>query len=149
MTTINGVKAQNLQANPNENLKKPTMNEILNRMQANFEQCSNDTSAVQNQQDFSNNQNQNKSPFDNLMSMFQGENSILLSFLPMLLTKQKNANLGKEIMMKMLANSGNPMLSKIVGILTNIDKKSSVQETEPEITNIETTSKIDEFKKVE
>ena len=53
MTTINGVKAQNLQANPNENLKKPTMNEILNRMQANFEQCSNDTSAVQNQQDFS------------------------------------------------------------------------------------------------
>lgn len=145
MTTINGVKAQNLQANPNENLKKPTMNEILNRMQANFEQCSNDTSAVQNQQDFSN--NQNKSPFDSIMSMFQGENSILLNLLPMLLTKQKNANLGKEIMMKMLANSGNPMLSKIVGILTNIDKKSSVQE--PEQTNVETASKIDEFKKVE
>ena len=81
------------------------------------------------------------------MSMFQGENSILLNLLPMLLTKQKNANLGKEIMMKMLANSGNPMLSKIVGILTNIDKKSSVQETEQ--TNTETASKIDEFKKVE
>ena len=55
MITINGVKAQNMQANSQECVKKPTMNEILDRMQANFEQCSNDTSAVQNQQDFSNN----------------------------------------------------------------------------------------------
>ena len=150
MVTINGVKAQNLQANQQENIKKPTMNEVLSRMQSNFDMANQN---AQNQQKFSNNEQnqnfdsaQNKSPFDSLASMFQGENSILLSLLPMLLTKQKNANLGQEIMTKMLANSGNPMLAKLVGMLTSINKKTDIQNSEQQTTQ---ASKIDDFARVE
>ena len=142
MVTINGVKAQNLQAVQQENVKKPTMNEVLSRMQSNFEQTN---QTAQNKQNCSNTEAQTKSPFDNIMSMFQGENSILLSMLPMLLTKQKNENLGKEIIKKMLANSGNPMLAKLVEMLSNINKKTNIQNTEQTIQS----SKIDDFAKVE
>jgi len=152
MVTINGVKAQNLQALNEETTKKPTMNEVLSRMQANFDQLSNTNQPAQNEQNFSNNEKnvntQSKSPLDNISSMFQGENSILLSLLPMLLSKDKSQsqNIGQEIMMKMLANSGNTMLSKIVGMLPKINKKNSIQNTEQNITE---ASKIDAFAKVE
>lgn len=143
MVTINGVKAQNLQANQQENIKKPTMNEVLSRMQANFEKSEN--LPTQGEQNFSINQN-DKSPADGIMSMFQGENSILLSLLPMLLTKQKSPNLGQEIITKLLASSGNPMLAKIVGMLANINKPENIQDSAQTTTQ---NSKIDDFARAE
>lgn len=160
MVTINGVKAQNLQAKQDVKIK-PTMNEILAKMQANFDQFAyndqnqanynqsqtNTEKSFQNQANQNNSQN-NQSGLDNFGSMLQGENGILFNLLPMLLSKDKS-NMGKEIMTRMLANSGNPMLSKLVSMLTKVNKKDfPVQKFEQE-SNTENTSKIDDFKRVE
>ena len=152
MVTINGVKAQNLQTQANSS-KKPTMNEILSKMQANFEQQTyleqkNMTTVTQNQStpDTQSCQTEQKFGFENLSSILQGENGILFNILPMLLSKDSK-NMGQEILTRLLQNSGNPTLSKLVSMLTKVNKKNSVSQTSTQQTELQ-THKIGEYKKI-
>ena len=149
MVTINGVIAQSMQSIQKPD-KKPTLNEVLSKMQANYDQLNTDDQTLMQQAKTNIDNKECVTPNDgieNIFSMLQGENGILFSLLPALLSKQKNPNLTQEIITKMLANSGNPMLAKLVGILTNV-KKSGVQSTDVEVAE-SVQPKIDTYYRIE
>ena len=152
MVTINGVKAQNLQATQNDD-KKPTMNAILSKMQENYDQLTyssqNSQTKVSNQSQNSNQTNQTTSQninIENFTSMFQGENGILFELLPLLLSKDKS-KLSQEFMTKMLAKSGNPMLSKLIAMLPKVNKNPIQSQTQK--VDEPYSPKIDDFVKTE
>ena len=169
MVKINGVNATNNFELKKQNSAKPTIKEILDRMENNYQNIySVDT------QNFSNKEN-TKNKFDELhkadtsntgtssnanilssLTNMLGENkninlpkenlgndNLLLSILPMLLSKNKNASTLKTseniLFKQILKNSNNPRLMQIAELLPKIISKKNIEaETTEEVDNTPT-----------
>jgi len=175
MVKINGVKATNSFETQKQKDIKPSINEILSRMETNYQNVHNVKSENYNSTpksninnsnisaDIFNESEQNTSPasqglFSNILGNVDGgignaDNNLLLSILPMMLTKNKGANTLKNsqnmIFKEILKNSKNSRLKQIAELLPKIMQNNSPQmfNTETEIKTIE--NKIDTFKKTD
>ena len=151
MVKINGVKAANTLEL--ESQKVSALNQILDKMESNFEYINSNTNKKQNfeYQKYSNekygnqsfdvdgNQNQNISNNSYSSNTFQGDKSnLIMSVLPALLSKNKGANFlfdEKNILIKeLLKNSKNPMINKLFELMPKLANKniSSSQSIETE-----------------
>ena len=149
MVLINGVKINNNEEKQSEQLKKPSINEILDKMQVNY-----------NNMNYANN-NQNVDIMANTESKQQTnntnnstDNNLLLSLLPLLLNnKSDSAEILKkeqnELLHTLIKNLNNPLLEKLFELLPKLSKKSNIKkvETEEKIEKpkIESYVKTDEY----
>ena len=149
MVKINGVKAT--ESSQTEKNVLPSMNEILDRMENNFEARKINYSNIDSSNLFNDtNNNQKVSTFGNF-DLGQQTNDLkpLLNILPMLLSKDKSfKNNQNEIIKMLIKKSNNPMLSKLFELLPKLSK---VKNAEAEIKNNETKKEknIDDFVKAE
>ena len=170
MIKINGVKARNNFELKKQNIIKPTIKEILDRMENNYQNINNVDSQNFNYNKEIKNQNEsaksNTNVLNSLSNMFNpnkntytpseniGGDNLILSILPMLLSKNKNTNSLKNtenlIFKEILKNSNNPKLMQLAELLPKILNKKSIETetTEQEvkdIPNIESYTKTTEF----
>lgn len=162
MVKINGVKAN--ETSQMEKVVLPSMNEVLDRMENNFESRKIDYSKSGSNNFFGdfdikkNNQNLNGDnqkvntlgSFD--MSQNSSDNSsFLLTVLPMLFSKDKNINFKNaqnEIIKNLLKKTNNPLLIKIFELMPKLEKMTN---TEKKTTTFEEKKEknIDDFVKAE
>ncbi len=149
MVKINGVKAT--ETSQTEKKVMPSINEILDRMENNFEARKINYSNIDSSNLFNDtNNNQKVSTLGNF-DLGQQTNDLkpLLNILPMLLSKDKSfKNNQNEIIKMLIKKSNNPMLSKLFELLPKLSK---VKNAEAEIKSNETKKEknIDDFVKAE
>ena len=162
MIKINGVKATSVMETQKE--ITPSINQILDKMENNFEARKVDYSQnnlnniFDGSQNIDNSQNTNQysqkvNSLGSFNALQNGDNSnLLLSILPMMLSKDKTSAFKKsqnEIMKQMLKKINNPMLAKLFELMPKLAKATSA---ETQNANVETNKKeknIDEFVKAE
>lgn len=184
MIKINGITATNNFETQKEIQIKPTINEILDRMENNYQNIHNvqNQSYKTNTQSASNNSNnfnaeisnlqnknvENQSIFSSILNgnnpnsgfennnLLSDNNSLLLSILPTLLTKNKGVNTLKNsqnmIFKEILKHSNNPRLNQIAELLPKIFSNNSTPQmfstetqTSPNQNKIDTFKKTDEY----
>ena len=145
MVTINGVKVSNdNQRQENQIQKTPSINEILDKMQNNYNNLNYpDTQKISVLSNTETEANTNNNNLNN-------DNNLLLSILPLLLNKSGNqADILKseqnKIFQSMIKSLNNPLLEKIFELLPKLNKKTSVKKVEVESKKNE--SSIDSFVK--
>ena len=147
MVLINGVKIDSKDERKEDLQKKPSINEILEKMQSNYNKIN---SVVVQSNDFTKNYEED-SQKTSTMGLSGGDNNLLLTLLPMLLNKsgdgtailQKEQN---EIFHTLLKNLNNPLLEKLFELLPNFKKPRKKAETS---TTKKEDPKIESFVKTE
>lgn len=137
MILINGVKITNADKQI-EDLKKPSINEILDKMQVNY-----------NNINFENNKSVNIEKHEE-QKVNNNDNNLLLTLLPLLLNnKGDSAEILKtqqnELLHGLIKNLNNPLLEKIIDILPKLNKKPIKTEEKNEKPKIESYIKTDEY----
>ena len=186
MVKINGVKAISTYQLEKEKEIKPTLNQILDRMENNYQEINNpntqnkyndkkysyDSEKYNSQYNQQIPQNENdgtftQNIFSNLIGNMQNNNeqnvntqnfgddksNLLLSVLPMILSKNKSAggikNGQEAILKELLKQSNNPRLSQFVQLLPKILDKNNISNQTFSSTQAQKKEepKIDSFKK--
>ena len=176
MVKINGVKANNIFDIDTKKQKKPTLNQILDKMEDNYQnvniQSNSNNFDKQNTyqnssgKNYENQNNTNSNLFSNLignltqndnttsaMSFDENQtenNNLLMSVLPLMLNnKGKNIKNSQELIFKeMIKNSNNPRLAQLVKLLPKL-----MNNNKPSFTVVQETQqkkeepKIDSFTK--
>ena len=176
MVKINGVKANNIFDIDTKKQKKPTLNQILDKMEDNYQnvniQSNSNNFDKQNTyqnssgKNYENQNNTNSNLFSNLignltqndnttsaMSFNENQtenNNLLMSVLPLMLNnKGKNIKNSQELIFKeMIKNSNNPRLAQLVKLLPKL-----MNNNKPNFTEVQETlqkkeePKIDSFTK--
>lgn len=151
MVKINGVKAT--ETSEIEKDVSPSINEILDRMENNFEARKVNYSKVNSNSIFDGANNSQKVSTLNNFSVSQNEDdsNIFLNILPMLLSKDKSINLKKnqnEIIKMLIKKTNNQMLLKLFELMPKLSKAKNT-ETENEKNKTEKVQNIDDFVKAE
>lgn len=158
MVKINGIKATETSSIEKE--ISPSINEILDRMENNFEARKVDYSKSGTTGIFDGFDNPNNvNTYNKVNTLWSNgttqtgndSSNLLLNILPMLLSKDKNSyfkNSQNEIIKQLLKKTNNPMLLKLFELMPKLAKEKN---TETENTKAETKKEknIDDFVKAE
>ena len=162
MVKINGVKASGIDENSMHEIK-PSINQILERMDSNYRDIQSRAQSMQNQnfgtsifQGFqSSNQNSEKvstlNTDANTSLSTLGDGNLLLTLLPALLSGKDKKNIlafDNPIFKEILKKSNNPMLQKILEILPMISKNKTSKQSEKK-DDVKQETKIDSYVKTD
>lgn len=124
MPTINGVKAEPTNKfKENIKTKNPSIKEVLERMQSNYDDINVKTNSSQKTEE------QTKESTTNPLNINLNKSDLLSSLLPMLLSNKTDniSNIFKNnknnLLQSLLKTSNNPMLSKILELMPQLNKK--------------------------
>lgn len=145
MVYINGVKITSAEEKTTEQTKKPSINEILDKMQLNYNNVNYSAGQTEN-----NLHGEQKPEQVSVLSKQSGDNSLLLSILPLLLNKGNNAEVLKsqqdELMHTLIKGLNNPLIEKLFELMPKVSKKTT-KKVEAESTKKEPA--IDSFVKTD
>ncbi|MGN1221880.1 MAG: hypothetical protein ACI4TT_01435 [Christensenellales bacterium] len=153
MILINGVKVNN-SIEKNEQIKQSSINEILDKMQVNYNNMNYAKSNQSVDIMSSKAEAQSEQPVNTLNA---SDSNLLMSLLPILLNQSKEnsaetlKNQQNELLHSLIKNLNNPMLEKVLELLPKLTKKSvkkveteSTKKDEPKIDSFVKTSEYDE-----
>lgn len=145
MILINGKEIENKNSSQEQTIKKPSINEILQKMQTNYD---NQIYATKQQSTQPNSDAQPQTT-----SNTENQNNLLLSVLPALLKQKQTPTVQtqdvdqNEILKTLLKNLNNPMLEKLFELLPLFSKKTKAQQAD--IGNKKSETKIDSLVKTD
>lgn len=151
MTLINGVKIESNNASSQNSQRQPTMNEVLNRMQNNYDNINSRNISTENTNDSSTNNNE----VTNILGTAGGgKDSLIKSLLPMLMSANKTnespAIDSNKLIDMIVKNTNNPNISKLLELMPLISKnKTKTQSKEDSTTEkpkINSFVKTDDYK---
>ena len=153
MILINGVKV-NKNIEKSEQIKQSSINEILDKMQVNYNNMNYAKSNQSVDVMSSKAEAQSEQPVNTLNA---SDSNLLMSLLPILLNQSKEnsaetlKNQQNELLHSLIKNLNNPMLEKVLELLPKLTKKSvkkveaeSTKKDEPKIDSFVKTSEYDE-----
>ena len=155
MAIINGVKINNTKDEiQTDAIKKPSINEVLEKMQVNYNNLNNYYSQSNNVSVMSNTEPKEQTSSANTNSS-SIDNNILVSLLPLLLNNKSNGASTEtvkkeqnELFRALIKNLNNPLLEKLFELLPTLSKKNSVKKVEVESVK-KNEPKIDSFVKTD
>ena len=153
MILINGVKV-NKNIEKSEQIKQSSINEILDKMQVNYNNMNYAKSNQSVDIMSSKAEVQSEQPVNALNA---SDSNLLMSLLPILLNQSKESsaetlkNQQNELLHSLIKNLNNPMLEKVLELLPKLTKKrvkkveaESTKKDEPKIDSFVKTSEYDE-----
>ena len=155
MAIINGVKINNTKdERQTDAIKKPSINEVLEKMQVNYNNLNNYYIQSNNVSVMSNTEPKEQTSSTNTNSS-SIDNNILVSLLPLLLNNKSNGASTEtvkkeqnELFHALIKNLNNPLLEKLFELLPTLSKKNSVKKVEVESVK-KNEPKIDSFVKTD
>lgn len=147
MITINGTKAEPTDTYIAEKQKNVlSIKQVLASMQQNYDNVN-----LGKAQALKNDDTNNSNGMLNLLTSGKDKNELLMSLLPLLLSKNKTGidslSVGEnDIMQNLLKNTNNPMLSKILEMIPKFKNLSSKKtKKQEEVKPVNDSPKIDSF----